>query len=252
MRNDPQYTGKNTAQCLSPLLWRGCPSIEELLVGPRFGYHFFDQFLFYDGAGTGRWVETQATSGSVEQGDAAGGIITMDAGATTADQGIQIQLAGESFLPATGGKELWYEACLAITNTSNQFFAGLAVEDTTVFASGENSTANHLGFEMNATTIASDAGDVMFFGEKAGTRNTAINVGTPDSGATNFNKYGFHVYEDKGVLVCDVFFNNAKNATQIAAANIPLSEMTPTFVCQAEGTTQPVVTVDWVRVVQLR
>jgi hypothetical protein len=234
---------KATGQRTSNQVWAGCKSA---IPGdhPDVEVGFLDDFM-HDS--DGKWVETQATSGTVVQGDYEYGMATFDAGATTADQGMQRQLEGEMFLPAAG-RTIYFEARVKPTNIANQFFVGLAVEDTSVFAAGENSTANHIGFEMGTTSIAADATQWGFYAEKAGTRNAAQSILTGALTSAAWVTLGFKVV---GLNTVYVYVNNALiDSTTLTSTEIPVTEMTPTIVCQAEGTTQPTLDVDFVKVIQ--
>jgi len=45
----------------------------------------------------------------------------------------------------------------------------------------------------------------------------------------------------------------AQTLTNVVASGIPVTDvLTPTFVCQTDSTTDPILHVDWYRVVQLR
>lgn len=226
-------------------LWETCPYL-AYLCDREIGYEYFDDFTTF-GASTGGWVTTNFTSGTAVVADMAGGGVTMDAGAATADQGVQIQLKGEAWLPATG-KDMWYETTLAMTfPTKIQLFAGIGEHDTTIFATGENSMANHIGFEMGATVQGgASAGFIQFYGEKAGTRGTVADAIEVTS-AVEMN-LGFFV---DGVTSVTPYINGVAG-TALATANIPVAAMCLTFACLSEGTSQPVLTVNRVRAFQLR
>lgn len=178
------------------------------------------------------WVLTQASSGTAVLTDRAGGWIQMDAGATTADQGVQLQKAGEFVLPAAN-KNIMLQAYVDFSaNIANQFFFGVCTYDTSIFAAGENSTANNIGFEMNATSIAASPGYLQLVSEKATVRTTVadaylVTVDTPillQIVVTGVSTIQFYV---DGTLVGTI------------STNIPVSEMAPAILCQAEGTTRP-------------
>lgn len=252
----------------SPSIWGNAPDLQGVHDGGA--YLFYDDFLsgFIT---THNWIETSATTGTIATIIGEGGILLFDAAASTADQGQQAQGAmstvSGSFLPKAGTK-IWFECRLAIGDTpSNQFFCGLATQDTTVFATGANSTADHIGFEMNALTIAGTvgtAGTANFYGEKAGTRNTAsANVGLDvhaftdggTGGATLFTTSGAFVklgFIVDGVTDCTVYVNGQKTGDVITTDNIPVLGLVPTLLIQSEGTTDPTMQVDWLKVLQTR
>lgn len=226
-------------------LWETCPML-AWLQDPSIGYHYFDDFLTF-GASTGGYVVTNFTAGTAVVGDGPGGTLIMDAGSSTADQGVQVQLKGESFTPAAG-KDIWFETKLSMTfPTKIQLFAGIGEHDTTLFATGENSMANHIGFEMGATVQGgASAGKIQFYGEKVGTRGTVADVHTVVSATSVY--VGFFV---DGVTSATPYVNGVA-ATALATANVPTVDMCLSLACLSEGTSQPVLTVDWVRAFQLR
>lgn len=180
------------------------------------------------------WVLTQpgSSSGTAVLADRAGGWIQMDPAASTADDGIQLQKAGEFVLPAAN-KNIMLQAYVDFSaNIANQFFFGVATEAASIFTTGENSTANNIGFEMNATSIAASPGYLQLVSEKATVRTTVADaylvvVDTPillQIVVTGVSTIQFYV---DGTLVGTI------------STNIPVSEMAPVIYLGAEGTTRP-------------
>ena len=200
---------------------------------------------------TDLWVATQAASGTAALTDDALGLLLLTAGATTAAQGIQIQRAGgstvgELFTPAAG-KHIWFECRLKVTTisatTGPECFFGLGEIDTTAITGSANSLANHIGFGS-----VTDDGVLLGMSQKAGTAHTAVGESHQLVSAT-YVKLGFYV---KGVTSVAFFVNGIHDADEDAAtAAVPIVAMVPTFVCQADGTTNHVVTLDWFRAAQL-
>ena len=240
----------------SGLLWGDCPW-NSIQSGRVPGVLFEDDFTsFLD---TAIWTLTNATAGTLTQGDGVGGIALLDCNSTTADQGAQMQLNGETF-QAAADRTIWFEARLKVTDTiaGAQFFAGLAQEDTTIMVAGANTVDNHMGFEMNALTQAGTVGTAStlnFYGEKATARNTAAaNVGLDVKLLVEdtWLKIGFKV---NGITDIRLWVDNASTGDIIPTANIPVDAvgiLTPSFVCQNEdGSTDPIVSIDWVKIAQL-
>jgi hypothetical protein len=266
--SDPSGENTDTDRWPSPNLWYDSKEWQANHAGQ--GQNFWDDFT--TGIGTGsQWIVTNATAGTAAgiASGAFGGFIALDSASATDDQGVQIQAAatssGGAFLP-TAGTKLVFEARVGIGDTpiaTSQIFVGLAEYDATVFNAGANDTANHLGYEMNALTqvgTGGTAGYANFYGEKAGTRNTAAaNVGLDvhlftDSGTTDgestlftatncFVKLGFVV---NGVTDCRCYVNGAFTGDIIPTANVPVLPMVPTLCCLSEGT-DVVMQCDWVK-----
>ena len=231
-------------------LWDSCP-LEAIRLDPNIGYEYFTDFIGADmqtGVATeehGGWIITQATTGSWKADDAAGGVMLLDSGSSTATQGANLQLGGttgECFIPAAA-KDLWFECRVKVADFSGgpELAIGLANIDTTVIASSVVSTTDHILFSS-----VSDDGVVLFNGEKGGTGNTETFTTIADG---TWYRLGFHC---SGVTTCQAYLNGAATGTALVTANIPILEMVPTFVCQSDGTTDPILHIDWLRIVQLR
>ena len=233
------YQGANSGRGLSPALWAKQPrDLQDLIVG----FGITDDFLTFDDEN--KWVLTQATAGTVALDVAAkGGVLLLDSNSTTNNQGVQVQLGGaagaSSFIPSATSK-IYYEARIKaadIGSTTCQVFAGLAIVDTSVFASAANSTANHIGYEaINSTAVG-------IHSEKAGTRSSTASAHTLVD--DTYVKLGFVV---DGLTSVTPFVNGV--AKTAITTNIPIVALTPSFVCHSSGTTDPILHVDWVSVYQ--
>ena len=219
-------------------LWLNCPR-HEILSDKTFGYFARDHFN--KGAlDADQYVLTQATAGTFTQGDAEGGVGVLDAGSTTENQGIQIQHGqGEWVLPVAGAK-IWFECRWkhvdAATSVADAFI-GLSENDTSIIASGANSSANHVGFELINEDLTLD-----FVSEKATSRETDADVVTLV--ADTYVKTGFYI---DGVTSITHYVNGASSGTVTDTDDIPIVEMRPSFVCQASGTAaaNPTIHIDW-------
>jgi len=242
-----QYHGEQDGRGLSSKMWEKIDVREIFTGGPAGfsrGYGFYDDFMDLL---TGRYTATQATAGTFALDDAEGGVALADSNSTTDTQGITVQTggsAGEAFLTGTA-QILAFEARVKLADvaTPPEFFLGLSEIDTTLIASGANSSANHLGFE-----ITSDSATVIdFHAEVAGTRTSQTSVHT--FADDTWVKLGFKVVNRSRI---EIWVDGVKNATQLTAG-FPLVEMAPSLVCQSNGTTDPIVHIDWwAAAVQLR
>lgn len=242
----PTWYGTSQNNGISYDLWKDCPWLSAL-QDPGVGYGIFDDFLDLP---TGKYTATQATAGTFALDDAAGGVALADCNSTTVVQGINVQLnstTGEIFTPAAG-KTLWFETRIKIADTATgpELFVGLHEIDTTIIATSALSGSNMIGFSS-----VTDNNVILFVAEKATAANTEACTTMVDDTWINL---GFKVYEDAGALVCDQWINGVQQAstTQQVAANIPVVAMTPSFVCQSGGTTDPILHIDWYRCFQLR
>tara|TARA_R110002020_G_scaffold187269_2_gene385470 strand:- start:232 stop:987 length:756 start_codon:yes stop_codon:yes gene_type:complete len=238
----PQRGSSNLLRGLSPNIWSQSPLTQLSVGGIDEGFGIIDDFLTFDDEN--KWVLTQATAGTAALDVAAkGGVLLLDSASSTNNQGVQIQLggaAGASSFIANANSKIYYEARVKIADigsTTCQMFAGLAIVDTSVFASAANSTANHIGFEAINTTAMG------IHSEKAGSRSSTAAVHTVADDA--YVKLGFVV---DGLTKITPYVNGV--AKDAITTNIPIVALTPSFVCHSSGTTDPIVHVDWVACVQ--
>jgi hypothetical protein len=238
----PQRGSSNLLRGLSPNIWSQSPLTQLSVGGIDEGFGIIDDFLTFDDEN--KWVLTQASAGTAALDVAAkGGVLLLDSASSTNNQGVQIQLggaAGASSFIANANSKIYYEARVKIADigsTTCQMFAGLAIVDTSVFASAANSTANHIGFEAINTTAMG------IHSEKAGSRSSTAAVHTVADDA--YVKLGFVV---DGLTKITPYVNGV--AKDAITTNIPIVALTPSFVCHSSGTTDPIVHVDWVACVQ--
>ena len=251
----PQRGSDAVLRGLSPNIWSQSPLTQLSVGGLDEGFGFIDDFLSTtiaiaesggaadgsDAAQIGQWLLTQATAGTALQDPAAkGGVLLLDSASSTNNQGAQIQLGGNgiaaaSFIPNANAK-IYYEARIKLADigsTTVQAFAGLSEVDSTLFASAANSSANHVGYEaINTTALA-------IHSEKAGSRSSTSGVHTLVDDA--YVKVGFVI---DGLTKITPYVNGVAKDT--ITTNIPIVELTPSFVCHSSGTTDPIMHIDWV------
>lgn len=228
-------------------LWKDCPLL-EYLHDPSIGVMLDERWNGYNAAATtGDYTLTQATSGTAAISTVHPGALLIDSGATTDNQGVNLQRLKSMFIPASG-KDIWAEFRVLLTAatppvTKAQIFIGLAASDTTIIASGANSTQNHMGWQIldGANLVSS------FTADKAGTGTTA--TGHTFVAATAV-RLGFKY--DGTADTLQQYINGVATGTAIATANISKSAMYPSFVCQSDGTDQPHMVVFPYRIFQLR
>lgn len=228
-------------------LWQDCP-LQEYQHDPSIGFLLDDTMQsYYAAATTGDWVLTQATTGSAAMSTTIAGTLAIDSGSTTAAQGAQIQRVKSMFIPAAG-KDIWAEFYISLTATTppvtkGQIYAGLAAIDTTIIASGSQSTNNRIGWQIET------AGNLQmtFTCDKAGTATTKTG---PLLVAATKVRLGFR-YDGTADTV-QQYINGAASGTAVATANIPKLAMYPSFVCQSDGTDQPILNVHGYRIFQYR
>ena len=235
----PQRGAGKLLRGLSANIWSQAPLVQINSGAIDEGFGIIDDFLSFDDAST-RWLLTQATTGTAACDVAAkGGVLLLDSASSTNNQGAQLQMGGaaaaSSFIPNANAK-IYYEARIKLADigsTTVQAFAGLSEIDATLFAAAANSSANHVGFEaINSTAMG-------IHSEKAGSRSSTSGVHTLVD--DDYVKVGFVI---DGLTKITPYVNGV--AKDAITTNIPIVELTPSFVCHSSGTTDPIMHIDWV------
>lgn len=225
----------------------------EIIHDPSAGFGFFDDFLFLP---EGKYEVTNATAGTFNLIDGDGGIVEADTASSTDTQGVNVQLGGdeagttdasEMFLPEAG-TEIVFEARFKVHDFGTDgagmaLFFGLSENDTNILGTAvtnANDSDNHIGFEAIGTNV------VTAVGEKATARGTVASVATlvdSDVTADSWINLGMRVI---GVTKAEIWVNDARNASTIATANIPIVEMSPSLCLHVDGgATDVLLRMDW-------
>lgn len=231
-----RHPGQRDLRGKSQDLWGSC-NIQEIRESPDWGWYLDEDFMGGD-ATMNNWTLTQASSGTeVSAFTDTGGTIDIDAGATTVTQGVNLQAKHAMFKPAAN-QDIYFECRVANSKVGGELFFGLAEVDTSIIATSAVSTANHIAYSS-----ITDDGVLIGNGEKASAGTTTATLHT--FVANTYVKLGFKV---TGISKVEWFVDGVKKAvsTNLATANIPIVVVCPSIVVQADGTNQPVVTVDWV------
>jgi len=221
---------------LSTQLWLG---LNPDVVGndPRGGTFFKEDFNTLNG--TDNYTLTLATTGtfglSTTEVD---GVGLLASGSTTAGQGGNLQWQGPLVIPAAG-KKIIFETRLKVVDaaTGPEIFAGLAMIEDTIIASGAIFTVDHVGFYgVNAVdkelVFACEDTDVATVGSE--TPHTLVE--------DTYVKLGFVIDGVSGVKI----FVDGTEIVNTTAMDIPEEVvLVPSFVCQSDGTTDPVTHIDW-------
>lgn len=240
----PQRGAGKLLRGLSANIWSQTPLAQINSGAIDEGFGFIDDYLSFNDEGP--WVVSNATSGTAVLADAKGGVLTMDSGAATNDQGVQIQYGGasgaDSFIPNANSK-IYFEARLKLTTIGAgtfDFFLGLSETDTSIITGSANTSSDYIGIQsitadLLAILVTENDGSLT----AGGTAHTFVD-GT-------YVKLGFIV---DGVSSITPYVNGVagdKITTNIAATK----PMTPSVVVQSAGTTQSVGSVDWLACYQV-
>jgi hypothetical protein len=227
-------------------LWADCPLL-PIKCDPSIGYIIEEDFTNIDAATMAGYTVTQATTGTFALGTAVAGEALADSNSTTQHQGVNVQKLGPCFQCAAN-KDLWFEGRFKVVDTYDkcELFVGLAGVDNTLSPSGDLDSANteYIGFGIET----GGAGAYKFYECKA-TAELSDAIGS--IAEATFIKLGFKVTGTTGIAA---YVNDVQQTlTNVVASGIPVTDiMTPSFVCQTDGTNDPILHLDWYRVVQLR
>lgn len=224
-------------------LWKTCP-LSEYHRDPSVGVLLDECFQDYDASNT--YTLTQATTGTAAISTTIPGMLMLDAGATTDNQGVNLQRLKSAWIPAAN-KSIWAEFRISLTATTPpvtraQLFVGLAASDTTIIAAGAQTTNNRIGWQildgaLLATTFTCD---------KAGVATTVTGPTLVDA---TIIKLGF-IYDGVADTV-QQYVNDVATGTAVTTTNIPKLVVYPSFVCQSDATDRPNLNISY-RIFQLR
>jgi hypothetical protein len=219
-------------------LWQSCPLL-AINQDPMLGYEMFDDFVGIVKAADA-WIATPATSGTATAGTLAGGTANLNAGASTAHQGIQIQRAGGAFSPAAG-KHLWFEARFKVNVLTAELLWGLFDIDTTLIATGALHATDGIGIK----SVTGDGVCLPVVGSSS-TYTTGSSIKTLST--ATYTRLGFTVNGTSSIQ----FYVDGAAVGSAVTTNIPSVVLAPSFVCQANGTGTPQMDLDYAWIVQLR
>ena len=219
---------------LSTKLWRGC-NPDVIKNDPRHGSFFLEDFFTLNG--TDNYALTQVSAGTFALDTVIDGVALLDCNSTTVTQGVNLQWQGPGVTPAAG-KTIVFETRLkaADIGTGPEFFAGLSEVDTAIIDTSAMASAEMVGFHS-----VTDDNVLLFTSEDTGT-STASSASPHTLVEGTYVKLGLRI---NGVDGVDIFVNGTE-VVNTTAMDIPESVvLVPSFVCQSNGTTDPIVHIDW-------
>lgn len=228
-------------------VWANCP-IKEIQADPSLGFIFEEHWTNFVGSISGTtltgWTGQNQTSGSGTLPDGLGGLLRLNAAATTAARGVQFQKLGEVFLP-TVSKPIWFEAKVILNTTlAAELFVGLAKDDNTIISGSANTSTDHIGWQS-----VTDDGVLLFTAEKAGAGVTKASTTLVAGTAV---RLGFRVLNATATTMkIEHWVNDTKQSTTQLNANVTVEAIKPSLVCQAGGTGTPTFDNVYMKCVQL-
>jgi hypothetical protein len=236
------FANPGTGRGLSRDLWKQLP--QELFYSQSMIHNGIFDFDDFRKLSTGDHTVTQATSGTfaLKTGGVRGGVVVADSGATTDNQGPNIQR--HPYVSWALGDILIFEARITPTanTTAGNIFLGLAITDTTCVATDAMAVDDYIGFRALGT-----ANITLCSKKDNGTEQASSSaVGTLASGTAI--RLGFVVDKDGAVTP---YVNGAALTTAstyklaYSSSARPTDVMGNTLVVQSNGTTQPTVEMDY-------
>jgi len=223
-------------------MWADCPLI-HYANGMSLAYEVYDDFISTPDI-TNLWTADNVGTGTTTYDAAtAGGVLLLTCQATTDDASEQLTHKGAGFLLAAG-KTIWYETRLKIVgDVQSEHSFGLVADGEDLTAVADVLPADGISFSTQDATLAA-----ALTVSKGGT-NTGAVAGVHTLVSGTYVTLGFLI---DGVTSVTPYVNGV--AGTAATATIPDTEhLAPYFLVRnGDGTTQQVMHVDYVKVVQLR
>ncbi len=223
-------------------MWADCPLV-QYANGMSLAYEVYDEFINTPDV-TNLWTAANVGTGTTAYDPAtAGGVLLMTCQVTTDDACEQLTRKGAGFLLAAG-KTIWYETRLKLVgDVQSEVSFGLVADGENLTAVADVLPADGLSFSNQDATLATD-----LTLSKGGT-NTGAVAGVHTMVSGTYATFGLLI---DGVTSATPYINGV--AGTAATATIPDDEhLAPFFLVRnGDATTQQVLHVDYVRVVQIR
>ena len=232
-------------------MWADCPWLAAM-ADPSIAHYFVEDFQHVYGPGTtdatmAGYTRTQATAGTVEiVTNVPGGAMLCSAASATQHQGVNVQKTHPIIKPAAG-KHIWFEVRAkrgGTASSKSQLFIGLSKINTTILPSGIITAQEDFA---GVASITAQDNRIDLVGAKGATRAYTNSVMTLDD---EWHTYGLKF---NGITSASLWIDGVDTGKTIATANVPAVDLTPSWVCQSDGTTgNPTLTVDYWGYLQLR
>ena len=242
--SDVKMEFDGTSFNIAPLtgMWADCPLI-QYANGMAFAYEVYDDFMSAPDV-TNLWTADNVGTGTTVYDPASlGGVLLMTCQATTDNACEQLTRKGAGFFLAAG-KTIWYETRLKIVgDIQSEFACGLVADGEDLTAVADVLAADGVGFSSQDASLA-----LALTASKGGT-DTGASAGIHTMVSGTYVTMGFKI---DGVTSITPYINGAAGTP--ITATIPDDEhLAPYFLVRnGDGTTQQVLHVDYVKVVQLR
>lgn len=236
-------------------VWADCPLL-AIAANPQLAHVYYSDFgseftaiTDADPPTLNGWTCTQGgnTLGLLRLIAGIGGHLEIDSESTTQHEGLTMQ---QTIAPwkLAANKDLWFEAKITVVDTFDkiELFVGIAkIDGTLIKNDGDLDTgSDYVGFGIETT----GAGVVSLYECKDAAELSDIVVTIEENTAI---RLGFKI---TGTTAIQAYVNSAEVAlTNVIASGIPTTDaLAISFVCQTDGTNDPLLQVDWVKCIQLK
>lgn len=252
--NDRLIAGSATGVGPSPKIWSDCPYL-PIMLDPTKGFAYFNDFLNAEAATDtdaqtyNGLVHTERSQGTISNDPSVpGGIVVLDAGATTVDTGITGQLEGCQCEPKEG-TTIWMEWRCKVNVGGGQMFMGLACDSATAIVTSSDAieaSINLAGFFRDAGTGDTDWSCGVCDGSSSEESDDVVSAASESA----YEKFGIVIRGIGAVAGSKVEFyhQGALVYTADDIDDLPLLLMCPTFQADGDGTDRPYIYLDWLRV----
>lgn len=224
------------------------------MLDPTYAYREFDDFYSFDADDD--WAVTPANAGTADVISALGGHLEVDSASGTVDYGVNVQRAVTTWQMAAD-KDIWFEARInvdaitAIGIDGCQLFLGLSIIDTTIFASGETTASDYVGFVLDATQQGANAGIIQLELNSAGGAEEKTVNGEFQLVEGGWVRLGFYITSN---TTLQAYVNGLPVGDALAITSAPTVGLSTSFACLSEGvaSADPIMLVDWYECIQLR
>jgi len=250
--NERLAAGSASGTGPSPKIWSDCPVL-SIMMNPQKGFYYFNDFLQNGTLTAGTVLNglllTQNTSEGTVANDPTvqGGVILISAASTSAAKGPTLQIVGCGVKPEPSTIIRMEWRC-RVSKDAARIFMGLCDDSETAIVADDSIVTGKdiAGFMRDSGTGSTDWSCVVSDGTNQGEADDkCLSV------ATAYEKYGIVIYGDGTVAGDKVeFWHDGELVyTENTLNRIPDAVITPVFVACGDGADQPVIHLDWIRIV---
>lgn len=230
----------------SPLLWDDA-DVLGVMLNQASGYYFFSDLLEGDlTSAASLWTVTNRTSGTLAlDATEQGGVVTFDAAADAAAQGVTGQMHSIVIKPEPGTTIRMEWRC-KIDEDDGRIVMGLGAVGITDWVSDDSIAVN----ADCALFVRDDGTTATKWSTQICDGSTAQETADEFTSDTGYETFGIKIVGDGAAAGDSITFyhNGVAGASVTDVSDMPDAVMVPTFEFNADGTDQPVCNIDWVKI----